>query len=152
MTKTKKILIASLAIFVCLGALLSWWHYRVLSSSFAPEEPQQAVLASRHTDCIAFYVLLSRASNGQPASEMGKSSKLDMERHAKAAFNFSPDKEGLKTDVAAALSRAQTALQAASDGNTLKNWYLTNERSCNNLIAESTEFVSRVEQRRKSGK
>jgi hypothetical protein len=154
MSRLKKLLLIVSALFLGLAALLSWVYYYQIGYSFAPEDPQQAVLAQKHADCIAFYLILSRPAKGQkePDTDWGKSSKIDMEGHTKKAFMLFPDKDYLKASVEAAIPRIRAELLRAGEGISLAEWVVKKDGACVKVDMETAAFISAVERRRAAAK
>ena len=150
MSGPKKILLALLVLFLGLAGALGWAYYRQTAYSFAPEDPRQAVLAGQHADCVAYYLVLSRPSNGEkePTTDLGKRAKTDMTKHAKFAFHLSPDKKALDVAIGLAVPRIQNEILTSGGATALERLLVEKDVACFELVLRTGAFIKEVMLRR----
>lgn len=150
MRTRSKIGIALLLLILIGAATVYWLYQRSLTYSFAPDSPEQTVLAREHAECTAFYILVGGASqkNQKGASVADRDLKHAFEFHAKMSYNYSPDKGRLDKDIDRHIEVLKAQMDAADKQNNLKSFLSQKIDECEKTSIKSNRFVKDELQRR----
>ncbi|WP_132260527.1 hypothetical protein [Paucimonas lemoignei] len=150
MRTRSKIGIALLLLIMIGAATVYWLYQRSLTYSFAPNRPEQTILAREHAECTAFYILVGGASQKtqKGASGADRDLKHDFEFHAKMSYNYSPDKRKLDKDIDKRIEVLKAQMDAADKQNSLKSFLSQKIDECVTTSIKSNRFIKEELQRR----
>jgi hypothetical protein len=115
--------------------------------SFAPDHPDQALLAQQHAECAAVYMVLKTAACKQASPErleLETDYKTEFEHHVRMGVNFSPDKPQYRVRIENAVTAFNAAIAAASNKNEIAKLIEDRTMKCVETTVRSANFVEQI--------
>jgi hypothetical protein len=146
MSKFRRIALVT-SVVVIVGVLAVFVANRYIASHvFEVDSGEMAALAKEHIQCAGLYAVFKRSLHKESPDflERDREYTFELKQHSTMAFNFSPDKSKLESQIFSAADEFGQEILSAADKDKVSALVDSKTNACYGLVLRSSDFVNRT--------